>query len=157
MRSAVLIFSFFFIVGTAIAQRRVAYPAANLVHQDSLNPLAIQFKETEYDFGKIPQGRPAIHIFAFSNTGTSPVVLKKVQASCGCTTPVWDRNTVLPGESSKITVGYNAAAEGEFAKTITVTYGENQYTTLIIKGDVWKTPVTSAPENNALNQFKQKK
>ncbi|MBN9350123.1 MAG: DUF1573 domain-containing protein [Chitinophagaceae bacterium] len=156
MRRVALIFSFFFIACTADAQQRVANPNATLVHQDSLQPATILFKENEFNFGQIPQGRPVTHVFSFVNSGKTPVVLSNVKASCGCTTPVWDRDTIPQGGSSKITVGYNAAAEGEFAKSITVTYNGNQYQQLIIKGDVWKTPVTSAPENDALNQFKQK-
>lgn len=115
---------------------------------------AIALKETEYNFGKIPQGKPVTHIFAFTNTGTTPLKLDNVQASCGCTTPEWSKEEVAPGATSKITVGYNAANEGDFTKTITITYNNSQTKQLTIKGEVWKTPVASAPENSALSSLK---
>ena len=114
----------------------------------------VALKETEYDFGKIPQGKPVTHIFNFTNTGAVPLKLDNVQASCGCTTPEWSKDEVAPGSSSKITVGYNAANDGEFEKTITLTYNGSQTQQIIIKGEVWKTPVASAPENSALNSLK---
>ena len=112
---------------------------------------AIELKENEFDFGKIPQGKPVTHVFMFTNTGKTPLSLDNVQASCGCTTPEWSKDTVAPGETSKITVGYNAANEGAFTKSITITYNGNQNKLINIKGEVWKTPAASAPENSALS------
>ena len=115
---------------------------------------AIVLKETEFNFGKIPQGKPVTHVFTFTNTGKTPLKLDNVQASCGCTTPEWSKDEVAPGTASKITVGYNAANEGDFTKTITITYNSSQTKQLTIKGEVWKTPVASAPENSALSSLK---
>lgn len=114
---------------------------------------SLSLKETEYDFGKIPQGKPVTHVFEFTNSGTTPFSLDKVQASCGCTTPEWNKDVVAPGATAKITVGYNAMNEGPFAKPVTITYNGNQVKQIIIKGDVWKTPVTSAPENTSVNSL----
>lgn len=114
----------------------------------------LSLKETEYDFGKIPQGKPVTHVFFFTNTGSTPLSLQNVQASCGCTTPEWSKDSIPAGASSKITVGYNAANEGAFTKSITLTYNDTQSKQVIIKGEVWKTPVTSAPENAALGTLK---
>jgi len=112
-------------------------------------------KETEFNFGKIPQGKPVTHIFEVSNTGTTPFKLDNVQASCGCTTPQWDKEKMInAGETSIITVGYNAAAEGPFTKNITVTYNGTQTKLIQIKGEVWKTPAASAPANTGLNDLK---
>jgi Protein of unknown function (DUF1573) len=116
---------------------------------------ALFVKETEYNFGKIPQGKPVTHIFEVGNTGKDSLHIINVAASCGCTTPEWEKDKKIPsGATSKITVGYNAAAEGPFAKTITVTYNENQVKVITIKGEVWKTPNASAPENSAVNDLK---
>ena len=117
-------------------------------------PEVLSLTETEYDFGKIPQGKPVTHIFEFKNVGTSPFSLDNVQASCGCTTPEWNKDIIAPGATAKITVGYNAQNEGTFAKPVTITYKGNQTKQIIIKGDVWKTPVSSAPENTKTNSLK---
>jgi Protein of unknown function (DUF1573) len=116
---------------------------------------ALTLKETEYDFGKIPQGKPVTHVFSVTNTGKAAFKLDNVQASCGCTTPVWDKEKVISaGASSDITVGYNAAAEGSFTKSITITYNGSQSKVILIKGNVWKTPTESAPTNGAINDLK---
>ena len=114
----------------------------------------ISLKETEYDFGKIPQGKPVTHVFMFTNTGTTPLALENVQASCGCTTPEWSKDLVPAGATSKITVGYNAANDGPFTKFITITYNGTQNKQVTIKGEVWKTPTTSAPGNSGLGSLK---
>jgi hypothetical protein len=115
---------------------------------------SISLKETEFDFGKIPQGKPVTHIFEFKNIGTTPFALDNVQASCGCTTPEWKKDTIPPGVTSQITVGYNAQNDGPFTKPVTITYNGTQTKQIIIKGEVWKTPVSSAPENSAVNSLK---
>jgi hypothetical protein len=113
-------------------------------------------KEEVYDFGRIPQGRPVTHIFNVDNIGQDSLKISNVQASCGCTTPEWERNKVqAPGEKTKITVGYNAAAEGPFSKYITITYNGTQTKQVTIKGEVWKTPATSAPENKDLKSLSE--
>src|SRR5450432_1127262 len=85
-------------------------PSAASAPQDDI----LQLKENTYSFGKIPQGRPVIHVFEVVNTGKDPLMLENVQASCGCTTPEWSREAIAPGAVSSIKVGYNAYAEGRF-------------------------------------------
>ncbi len=116
---------------------------------------ALLIKETEHDFGKIPQGKPVTTVFTVTNSGKTPLKIDNVQASCGCTTPEWDKEKAIePGATSKITVGYNAAAEGPFTKNITITYNGTQTKLLAIKGEVWKTPAASAPANGAAGDLK---
>ncbi|MEO8824128.1 MAG: DUF1573 domain-containing protein [Ginsengibacter sp.] len=123
--------------------------------ENSVEPSeSLTLKETEFDFGKIPQGKPVTHLFEFTNTGAIPLALDNVQASCGCTTPVWNKDTVAAGQTAVIKVGYNSANEGPFNKSITITWNGDQTKQIIIKGEVWKTPVTSAPLNNALITLK---
>lgn len=111
-------------------------------------------RETRYDFGKIPQGKPVTHIFEVVNTGTEPLQIENVQASCGCTTPEWSNDPIAPGASKKITVGYNAAANGKFEKAITVFYNSGKTKLLYIKGEVWQTPADPAPANASVQLLK---
>ncbi len=126
----------------------------NAQQQPAAKSLNISLSATEHDFGKIPQGRPVTYNFLWKNTGTVPVTIKDVSASCGCTTPEWDREPVELGKSATIKVGYNAAAEGEFNKTVTIFYGDEQKT-LVIKGMVYRAPATSAPLNSSVSILKQ--
>ena len=115
----------------------------------------LQLKEISHDFGKIAQGRPVTYTFEIVNTGKEPLKLDNVQASCGCTTPVWSNEPIPPGGVSKIVVGYNAYAEGFFEKPITIQYLQGQTKMLTIKGTVYKAPPSPAPENYSVRLFKQ--
>lgn len=90
--------------------------------QTNTDATGISFKEAKntYEFGSIPQGTPVTHVFTFTNTGKTPLILSNVTASCGCTTPEWPREAVAPGKSGSIKVTYNAQNMGSFTKTITV-------------------------------------
>lgn len=129
--------------------------AVSLVEDAVKQPETLVLEEEVFDFGKIPQGKPVTHIFNVSNSGKTALKINNVQASCGCTTPEWEKDKDIPaGGSSKITVGYNAAAEGPFTKFITITYNENLSKQITIKGEVWKTPAASAPEKEAIKELK---
>ncbi len=133
----------------------VSVQAQTTPEQKPAAPETLVLKQLNHDFGKIQQGRPVTTIFEVTNVGTEPLRIENVQASCGCTTPEWEKDKPIPaGSNTKITVGYNAAAEGVFTKLVTVTYGENLTKTITIKGDVWKTPASSAPVNAGLNDLK---
>ena len=116
----------------------------------------ISVKETAFDFGTIPQGKPVYHFFEVTNTGKDPMVIVNVQTSCGCTTPEWSKEPVAPGAATKIRVGYNAASEGHFEKYITIMYNQNLSKQVKISGVVWKAPAGSAPSNSSISLLKQK-
>jgi len=120
----------------------------------TVNPEVLQLKELEHDFGKIPQGKPVYYTFDMVNTGTAPLKLENVQASCGCTTPEWSKDPIAAGTTSPLKVGYNAAAEGPFEKVITITYG-GQTKQIKIKGTVWKAPEGAAPANSSVQFLKK--
>ena len=114
-------------------------------------------KETSFDFGKIPQGKPVFHNFEVKNDGPVNIQITDVQASCGCTTPEWKREIIIPGSSDAIKIGFNAATVGYFEKTITLFYGEAETLLITIKGDVWQTPDQPAPSNKSIALLKKVK
>ncbi|MDB5251778.1 MAG: hypothetical protein JWP27_947 [Flaviaesturariibacter sp.] len=115
----------------------------------------LEVKESVFDFGKIPQGKPVFHFFDVVNHGTKPLRLDNVQASCGCTTPEWSKDEIPAGGTSRIRVGYNAASSGGFEKYITVTYNGNDTKQIKIKGEVWQAPAGAAPANASIQFLKQ--
>jgi Protein of unknown function (DUF1573) len=115
----------------------------------------LKLKETEHNFGQIPQGKPVYYTFEIINTGAQALKLDDVHASCGCTTPEWSREPIAPGATAKIKVGYNAAAENYFEKSITITYNTNQTKQLKISGTVWKAPEGAAPANASVQFLKK--
>ena len=150
-----LIFTFIFL--TAILSTKAQQKGNKMelsIDKSSITMDSLQLLETEFNFGRIPQGRPVNHTFIVKNAGLVPFGLESVQASCGCTTPEWNKEIIQPGHNSTIIVGYNAASEGAFNKTITINYNKNDIKIITIKGEVWKTPLTSAPVNAALENLK---
>ncbi|MES2427166.1 MAG: DUF1573 domain-containing protein [Bacteroidota bacterium] len=71
----------------------------------------IRYEAITYDFGKIKEGEKINHSFKFTNTGKSPLIITNATASCGCTTPVWPKNPVLPGDTGSIAVTFNSAGK----------------------------------------------
>lgn len=85
------------------------------------NPNApkFNFSDLSHDFGTIPEGPKAVYEFEFTNTGKEPLIIQNVSASCGCTSPYWPKQPILPGKTGKIKVEYNTERRvGPFTKQI---------------------------------------
>ncbi|RKO72645.1 DUF1573 domain-containing protein [Sphingobacterium puteale] len=116
-------------------------PAA--VATDSLSKAAaqlgkIEFEESAFDFGQIKEGAEVKHTFVLKNTGDAPVILSKVNASCGCTQPEFSKSPILPGGTSDIRVTFKSEGQvGKQQKIITVqSNASNSMTTVQLKGEV---------------------
>ncbi len=98
----------------------------------------IAFDKTTIEYGTIEQGSDGQRYFNVRNTGDKPLIINKVQAACGCTTPEWSDSPILPGKSTKIKVGYDTKIKGEFTKLIEVYSNDPKQgrATLYIKGNV---------------------
>lgn len=94
------------------------------------------WSETSFDFGSVPQGTPVSHEFEFTNTGTEPLIITGVQASCGCTVASYTQDPIAPGAKGYITSTYNAAKIGVFSKTVTVRANAGENPILTLKGTV---------------------
>ncbi len=110
-------------------------PVPNVATNPDKHPEYVQFKELEYNFDTIKQGVPASHVFEFTNVGPRAINLENVSASCGCTTPNWKGGAYNTNQTGQITATYNAAGEGHFTKSITITTSEGMQV-LTIKGYV---------------------
>jgi hypothetical protein len=110
--------------------------------QSTANPNAatVDFPEETYNFGEVSEGPQVTHEFKFTNNGKEPLILSNVKASCGCTTPSWPKDPILPGKESSILVTYNTQGRpGNFTKSITITSNANTPSKVIyIKGTVEK-------------------
>lgn len=61
-----------------------------------------------WNIGKIKQGEIVTHTFTYTNTGENGLIIKKIETSCGCTVPKYNKKPVKPGESGQITVEFNS-------------------------------------------------
>jgi len=99
----------------------------------------VSFDKETVDFGTAKLNKPVTVEFHFSNVGKSPVIIQNAQPSCGCTTPEWTKEPVLPGKSGVIKATYNAATLGSVNKTVFVNFkGISQTLELHLKGTVAK-------------------
>ena len=116
----VTLFTVMSITGTAIAQK--TNPGANkTLASDSANVPEFKWERTSYDFGKIPQGKPASITYVFTNVGKKPLVITGVHPSCGCTTNDFSKDFIQPGQKGFVKLTYNALNVGAFTKSTTVT------------------------------------
>jgi hypothetical protein len=80
----------------------------------------MQLSATEHDFGTFKEeaGRQTFD-FIITNTGTEPLVIQNVVASCGCTTPEWTKQPIPAGAKGKVTAIYDPKDRpGQFNKTL---------------------------------------
>jgi hypothetical protein len=127
----------FFLFAVVLVSKVSFGQATNTITEARTDVAVASFDSQTYDFGKIKQGTPVTHEFKFTNTGKVPMIITNVQASCGCTTPDYSKDPVPPGGQGFIKATFNAAAIGNFNKSITITSNvESGYTQLIIRGEV---------------------
>lgn len=114
-------------------------------YQQAKKGPVIVFKRTVYDFGTVDPDAVVTISYVYYNKGNGPLLLKNVQASCGCTVPDWPKRPVMPGDSAVITAIFSPKeyAGQTVNKSITVqTYirenGQDKIITLFIKGSVRK-------------------
>lgn len=111
----------------------------------------MKFTTDVHDFGTVPEGPAADYTFTFKNTGKQPLLLQNVSASCGCTTPSWSKEPVLPGQEGTVKASFSTQGRGgqPFTKTITVVSNAGTKV-LTIKGNVEKAPDGSVPQNSSM-------
>jgi len=74
-----------------------------------------------YEFGVVNEGEKVEYTFGFTNTGTAPLIISNVSASCGCTTPEYSNHPINPGEKGSVTVVFDSKNQvGMQQKIITV-------------------------------------
>lgn len=117
--------------------------------QNNDNPMgpSIKFAYETYDYGTIVQEGNGDCEFTFKNEGNEPLVLTSVVSSCGCTTPNWPREPILPGQNGSIKVHYDTKRLGAINKRITVNSNASNPTVILtITGNVIQKPTGAVPE-----------
>ena len=92
-----------------------------------------------YDFGSISQGKKVEHVFIIRNKGNTPLTIKSVRPSCGCTAITTSASVIAPGKSGEIKATFNSANySGVVNKTVSVESDDPKVpsSTLSLKGTV---------------------
>jgi Protein of unknown function (DUF1573) len=82
--------------------------AAAATLTDSSQFTTIQWLDSSKDFGKIREGQKLEVAFRFKNTGDKPLVIQRVQPSCGCTVAEQSKEPVAPGAQGQIRATFNS-------------------------------------------------
>jgi hypothetical protein len=80
----------------------------------------VEPEQTEIELKDLHTGKTSEAIFTLKNTGTQPLIIQTIDASCGCTVPEWEKQPVATGKSTEIKVKITPEEKGYFNKTITV-------------------------------------
>ena len=105
----------------------------------TINAQEFKFDKETIDYGKIVKGSEGKRTFTFTNIGDAPIIIEKVQSSCGCTIPKKPEAPIMPGEKGEIEVSYDTNRIGNFAKTIYIfSNAKTKQKSIKIKGYVEK-------------------
>lgn len=98
----------------------------------------ITFAEVEKEFDDIKAGQKLNHKFAFTNTGTAPLIINKVLTTCGCTVPNYPKEPIAPNGKGVIEITFDSKGKvGRQNKVITVlSNAENNDEHLTIRTNV---------------------
>ena len=105
----------------------------------ALYKAVISADATSFEFGPSQEAAGNVSLTVrIKNTGEAPLVLTRVIASCGCTTPEWTKEPIAPGKTGDIKITYNPKDRpGPFVKTISVySNGKTGSFILTIRGEV---------------------
>ena len=86
----------------------------------SMNSQEFKFESETINYGKIAKSSNGERTFVFTNVGEQPIIINKIQSSCGCTVPEKPKKPIMPGEKGKIKVSYDTKRTGGFSKQITI-------------------------------------
>jgi len=83
-------------------------PAIVGATRDSAQLTTVQWLDSMKDFGKIVEGQKLEVAFRFKNTGDKPLVIEKVQPSCGCTVAEQSTEPIAPGGEGQVKASFNS-------------------------------------------------
>ncbi len=94
--------------------------AISMNAQDTSSGAVMTFEEETIKYGTIKKGDDGTRVFKFENTGTAPLKITNVKATCGCTVPTYPKNDIMPGETGEISIKYDTSKIGRFSKSVSV-------------------------------------
>ena len=92
------------------------------------------FDRTEYDFGELQQDEKRTCKFILTNTGESPLYIRKTKTSCGCTAVKLSQPLLAPKSSMTIQIVFDPSGKSGYQnKTITMITNDPQKPETILK------------------------
>jgi Protein of unknown function (DUF1573) len=114
--------------------------------QKSLQLVPVELRS--HDFGTVARSAKTEHRFPITNIYQQPMQINSVRASCGCTTPIIEKQVLQPGETGAILARFNTGTHtGQKKATLTVSITAPVFTELqlnvqgYIRSDIVFNPV----------------
>lgn len=100
-------------------------------------PAEFKFDTETHDFGKIQLDQPSSFTFNFTNVGEEPLIITKVEPTCGCTVGEYTQTPIKKGEKGFIKVTVKKSGSPlPFNMAVTVTSNARTPTkVLYLKGE----------------------
>ncbi len=100
-------------------------------------PAEFKFEKETHDFGKIKLDQAVSYTFNFTNEGEAPLIITKVEPTCGCTVGEYTQTPVKKGEKGFIKVTVKKSGSPlPFNMAVTVTSNARTTTkVLYLKGE----------------------
>lgn len=114
--------------------------SVGMLAQDMVKQPKIKFEKVLEDVGtlSVRKGEKRTVKFVYANEGNAPLVLERVETSCGCTSVQLPKKAVKPGKKGVVKVTMDATHlddRGVFGNIITIYYNSTlRYTRIRIMG-----------------------
>ena len=103
--------------------------------------------ETTHDFGTFRDDLKEVTcVMKVVNKGDAPLIISRVQVTCGCTVAEYTPDVMQPGDTGSVTITYSTRdIPGKFVKNVYVyTNGKPKKSELTVMGSVIGSPATMA-------------
>ncbi|MFP5039403.1 DUF1573 domain-containing protein [Parasediminibacterium sp. JCM 36343] len=154
MKNLTILFCALFL-STVINAQLTTTTTPGVIVQKDINK-TLEFVNADYDFGKIPFGKPTEYVVKVKNISADSVTLDNVQAGCGCTTPhgYTKGEKIAPGQTVTVTLGFNGGTNGAFTKFVTFFFSGGLSKQVTFHGETFKPAEEAAPANGATQKMK---
>ena len=75
---------------------------------DSTQFTTLEWRQQTIDFGKITEGQKLEVVYHFTNTGSKPLIISKVEPGCGCTVAETPKEPIAPGKEGMIKASFDS-------------------------------------------------
>lgn len=90
--------------------------------------------EESFNFGTIKAGEKITHDFVLKNTGTDPLIIRKISTTCGCTASVPETYEIAGGKETLIKCSFDSRGKlGKQFQTVTLVLNDPMASTLVLR------------------------
>ncbi|MCK5821459.1 MAG: DUF1573 domain-containing protein [Bacteroidales bacterium] len=96
----------------------------------------LTWDKSKHVFGSIEHQKAVIAEFTFTNSSKAPVAITKVGTTCGCTSPSYPKEPIMPGKKGTIKLRFDAVSPGFFKKAAKIHFSDGSAKEIEIEGKV---------------------